>query len=123
MVMQAQAAPSGSSRMNNIGDCDSKELHHAAHAYARSIHLLFVPEKLSCDQGWAVLAGDLEDPHAPPGGPQGVGTTLIFHREGVRWKHEGASSVCGTLNPDKPEARPLDAKIPQSLYFLGCLVG
>jgi hypothetical protein len=83
----------------------------------------FVAREVSCDAGWAVLVGDLEDPHAPVDGPQGVGTTLIFRGEGNEWKHQDAFSVCGTLNPEKPEARPEDAKIPPSLYFLGCLVG
>lgn len=124
MTLQpVQAVPSESSRKHHTDDCNSKALHQVADAYARSIHLRFVARDVNCDGGWAVLAGDLENPHAPAGGPQGVGTTLIFHREGTRWKHKDASAVCGTLNPEKPEARPHDAKIPSTLYFLGCLVG
>jgi hypothetical protein len=114
MTMQSvQAGPSGSSRMHHSDDCNTEELRQVAHAHARSFDMRFVAREVNCDQDWAVLAGDLEDPHAPAGGPQGVGTTLIFHREGSRWKHKDASSVCGTLNPENPEARPKDAKIPQ----------
>jgi hypothetical protein len=124
MTMQpVQAGPSGSSGMNHTDDCNSKELHQVGHAYARSIRLRFVAREVNCDQGWAVLSGDMVDPRAPVGGPQGVGTTLIFHQVGAHWRHQASSRVCGTLNPEKPGTRPQDAKIPPSLYFMGCLVG
>ena len=122
-VHPVKAASTGSYKLNQPAECNREELHQVVHRYAKSVHMRFVPNELNCDHGWAVLGGDLEDPHAPVGGPQGVGTTLIFRKEGKEWKHQDASSVCGTLNPEKPETRPKDAKIPGSLYFLGCLVG
>jgi hypothetical protein len=122
-TQQVQSASAGLTRTNRIDACHSRALEQAAHAYASSIHLRFVQSQVSCDRGWAVFAGDLGEHNPPKDGPLGVGTTLIFHRESKQWKHKDASSVCGTLNPEKPEARPKDAKIPQRLYFLGCLVG
>ena len=83
----------------------------------------FEPRTVNCDQGWAVLGGELIDPHASVDGPQGVGTSLIFRRVHGQWLHQNASSVCGTLNPEKLTEIPRDAIIPQALYFLGCLVG
>ena len=122
-IPSKHAAPSPSAKINHTDGCNTKVLHQAADAHARSINLRFVESAVKCDRNWAVLAGDLEDPHAPIGGPQGVGTTIIFHRESGVWKHKDTSSVCGTLNPVKPQAKPKDARIPSSLYFLGCLVG
>jgi len=122
-IQQAQSADSNTSKSSASSSCDPKQLRKVADAYARPNHLRFVTRKLDCERGWAVLVGDLEYPNAPSDGPQGVGTSLIFHREGFLWKHQEQSSVCGTLNPEKPEARPNDAKIPLSLYFIGCLVG
>ena len=66
---------------------------------------------------------DLLDPPAPVDGPHGVGTSLIFRRVHGQWLHQKASSVCGTLNPEKLAERPRDALIPNALFFLGCLVG
>ena len=122
-TQQVQSAPAGSSRLNRSTQCHREELHQVAHAYARSIHMRFLPRDLNCEGDWAVLVGDLENPNAPSDGPQGVGTSLIFHRAGRVWKHQDSFSVCGTLNPEKLEVRPNDAKIPPSLYFIGCLVG
>ena len=122
-IPSVQALPSRSAKIDRTDSCNVKELHQAADAHARSINLRFVERDVKCDRNWAVLAGDLEDPHAPVGGPQGVGTTIIFHRESGVWKHKDTSSVCGTLNPVKPQSRPQDARIPPSLYFLGCIVG
>lgn len=122
-TQQVQSAPAGSSSLNRSSQCHRDELHQVAHAYVRSIHMRFLPRDLNCEGDWAVLVGDLEIPNAPSDGPQGVGTSLIFHLEGRVWKHQDSFSVCGTLNPEKPEAKPNDAKIPASLYFIGCLVG
>ena len=122
-IQQVQSAPVITSRINRTDECDPKELRKAAHAYASSIHMRFVPRNLKCEGVWAVWVGDIEYPNAPIDGPQGVATTLIFHREESLWKHQVSSSVCGTINSQKPEERALDAKIPSSLYFIGCLVG
>ena len=103
--------------------CRTHELQKAVHAYARSIHMRFEPRTVNCDQGWAVLGGELIDPHAPVDGPQGVGTSLIFQSIHGLWKHQDAQAVCGTLNPEKLDERPRDALIPKALFFLGCLVG
>lgn len=122
-MQKVQSAPEASSRVSHPAECNREDLHQVSKSYAKSIQMRFVLRDATCDQKWAVLVGELEDPHAPIDGPQGVGTTLTFYREGNEWKHQDASSVCGTLNPEKPEARPQDAKIPALLYFLGCLVG
>lgn len=122
-IQQAQSADSNASKSSASSSCDPKPLRKVVDAYARSKHLRFITRRLDCERGWAVLGGDLAYPNAPSDGPQGVGTSLIFHREGFLWKHQEHNAVCGTLNPEKPNARPNDAKIPPSLYFIGCLVG
>ncbi len=122
-IQQVQSEPLTTSRINRTDECDQKELRKAAYEYASSIHIRFVPRNLKCEGGWAVWVGDIEDPNAPIDGPQGVATTLIFHREESLWKHQVSSLVCGTINSQKLEERPHDAKIPSSLYFIGCLVG
>jgi hypothetical protein len=103
--------------------CDHKEMDLAAQRHAASLHMRFKSRSARCDADWAVLAGDLESPTASPNGPVGVGTTWIFRRQGGRWVHQLAAEVCGTFDPIRSSAPPPDAKIPASLYFLGCLVG
>jgi hypothetical protein len=122
-IQQVQSEPLTTSRINRTDECDQKELRKAAYDYASSIHIRFVPRNLKCEGGWAVWVGDIEYLNAPIDGPQGVATTLIFHRKESLWKHQVPSSVCGTIKSQKPEERPHDAKIPSSLYFIGCLVG
>jgi hypothetical protein len=123
LTQEVQSAPVGSSRLDRSNQCHQEELHQVAHAYARSVHMRFLPRGLNCEGDWAVLVGDLENPNAPSDGPQGVVTSLIFHLEGRVWKNQDSFSVCGTLNTENPEAKPNDATIPASLYFIGCLVG
>jgi hypothetical protein len=81
-IRHVQSDPASSSKLDRGTGCNRGELHRVAHAYANSINLRFVLRKVNCDKDWAVLAGDLEYLHAPSDGPQGVGTTLIFRREG-----------------------------------------
>ena len=119
-LQAAEAHASGSAKHPS---CRTHELQKAVHAYASSIHMRFQPRTVNCDEGWAVLGGELIDPHAPVDGPQGVGTSLIFQSIHGLWKHQDAQAVCGTLNPEKLDERPRDALIPKALFFLGCLVG
>ena len=76
-IPSVQALPSRSAKVDRTDSCTVKELHQAADAHARSIKVRFVERDVKCDRNWAVLAGDLEDPQATVGGPQGVGTTMF----------------------------------------------
>ena len=78
-------------------------------------------DTLECADGWAVTSGILGPANAPADGPQGAPTNFIFEAEGQFWIPKAMNQVCGTFNPDEPDAYPADAVIPEALYTAGCL--
>lgn len=78
---------------------------------------------LQCADGWAVASGILGPKDAPVDGPQGAPTSIVLEAEGQFWIVKEKDYVCGTYDPESPEAVPADALIPADLYLSGCLAG
>lgn len=103
--------------------CSRDLLSSAVNQYAKAAGNRFVVEAIQCEQDWAVVSGMLGPVNPPQDGPQGVGTTRIFHFEHQSWQPKASETVCGHFDPQQPDALPHDATIPAQLYLLGCLAG
>jgi hypothetical protein len=82
---------------------------------------IYTMDGVTCGDGWAVTTGILGPKDAPADGPMGAPTNFIFQAEGQFWIPKTAEQVCGTYNPDEPDAYPADAEIPEIVYPEGCL--
>lgn len=74
-------------------------------------------DQVDCADGWAVVSAVIGD------GQMGAPGSYIFQAQGQFWVPYDKANVCGTYNPDEPDAYPSDAEIPQTLYLPGCLAG
>jgi hypothetical protein len=70
-----------------------------------------------------VAAGVLGPKDAPADGPQGAPTSVILEAEGQFWIVKEKAGVCGTYDPESPDAVPDDALVPAALYVSACLAG
>lgn len=106
-------------------ECTEAAVGKAATAWVKSRSEMnaFALEHLDCAEGWAVASGLLGPENAPPDGPQGAPTSLIFQQEGQFWIPKDKARVCGTLNPAAPVQRPSDAEVPAALWLPGCAAG
>jgi hypothetical protein len=74
-------------------------------------------DDVSCSDGWAVVSAVVGD------GQMGAPSSFIFQAQGQFWVPYDKANVCGTYNPDEPDAYPADAEVPEDLYVAGCLAG
>lgn len=74
-------------------------------------------DQVDCADGWAVVSAVIGD------GQSGAPTSYVFQAQGQFWIPYDKANVCGTYNPDEPDAYPSDAEIPEALYLSGCLAG
>jgi len=104
-------------------ECTMDKLREATTAYAESLgpDSAYTLDSVVCAGGWAVTSGTLGPKDPPADGPQGAPTALIFQAEGQFWVPQAQAAVCGTYNPDKPDAYPADALISEGVYREGCL--
>lgn len=103
--------------------CQQSTLRMVAERYVRTLGNRFHFRDVRCSGRWAVVMGEINLPQPAKNGPEGVGASLIFRYDGRAWIHETNSSSCGRFDSDHPESKPEDARIPNELYLLGCLVG
>lgn len=110
-------------KAGGIAECTLSALNEATTAYANSLgsDSAYTLDGVLCAGGWAVTSGTLGPKDPPADGPQGAPTALIFQLEGQSWVPQEQAAVCGTYNPDKPDAFPADALISEAVYREGCL--
>ena len=126
LVAVAGLAGCSSSEEPSVGgmtECTKEALATPAQDAATALGAdnVYTVDTLECADGWAVTGGILGAADAPADGPQGAPTSFIFEAEGQFWIPKTQDQVCGTYNPDEPEAYPADAVIPEALYSAGCL--
>jgi hypothetical protein len=92
------------------------ETMEALYAEQEDVTLMSV-DSLDCADGWAVVGAVIGD------GQMGAPTSFIFQAQGQFWVPYDKAKVCGTYNPEEPDAYPSDAEVPEALYLAGCLSG
>ena len=112
-------------KVGGMTECTEEAVGKAASAWVKSLSEsnAFELEHLDCAEGWAVASGTLGPEDAPPDGPQGAPTSLIFQQEGQFWIPKQKVDVCGTFNSEAPDRAPADAEVPAALWFPGCAAG
>jgi len=114
------ASDSEGTMVGGMTECTLEELQSSVDEAVKALGAddVLSDPTVSCAEGWAVVGGTLG-----PADASGTPTTFIFQQEGQFWIPKDTATVCGTMDPQDPQAWPADAEIPLALYPEGCVGG